>query len=168
MGRGRKALAHEVKEDSGAYAKNPQRRPKKTIKAASERPSVPDLISSCAVATEIWHETCELLEGMEILSKTDTHLLSQYVFAYAEWRKCAIHVQNNGVSNDDGRATAESVALFKFADRVNKLIPELGLSPSSRASLSPKLHGTQTKADREESPLSLDSIAEAMKRARTG
>lgn len=136
MTRGRKPRAIEVSEAAGAYRRNPQRRPTNNIKAASELPTKPELVSSCPVASSVWDEVTDALKQANILSRTDTHLLTRYVLTYAEWTRLAAHIQKHGHSNEKGGSSAESVAFFKLSSEHGKLMSELGLSPSSRARLS--------------------------------
>ena len=74
--RGRKPRAIEVQEASGAFVKDPQRRPSSIVKADKEAPRMPKVIKNDKVASEVWDETCEVLRESGILSKTDTHLLT--------------------------------------------------------------------------------------------
>jgi phage terminase small subunit len=60
----------------------------------------------------------------------------RYVLTYVEWVKVAEHVQKYGHSDENGKTSPQSVAFFKLSSEHNKLIAELGLSPSSRARLS--------------------------------
>ncbi len=136
MARGRKHRAIEVAEASGTYVKDPQLRPTNIIKATAGVPDVPALVSNCKHATACWHQTCDILQDSGILSSSDANLITRYVLTYVEWVKCAAHIQKNGHSDDNGKTSPESVAFFKLSAEHNKLVGELGLSPSSRARLS--------------------------------
>jgi P27 family predicted phage terminase small subunit len=137
MTRGRKPRAIEVQEASGAFAKDPQRRPKNVIKADSANPEPPDLIKNDKTALAVWRETTDILAACNILSRTDSALLTSYCIVYSEWTKCAEYIQKHGHRDPEtGKTSPESLAFFKYASEHNKLIGELGLSPSSRARLS--------------------------------
>ena len=136
MTRGRKPLATEVAEANGSYRKNPARRPTKIIKGSDGIPIKPDFVESDEVASAIWDETVDVLKDCGILSQTDTHLLTNYVVTYSEWRKAFVHVSKYGHENEDGKTSTQSMTFHKLADRHLKLLGELGLSPSSRARLS--------------------------------
>ncbi len=97
---------------------------------------MPKVIKNDEIAKEVWEDTCEVLKESGILSKTDTHLLTHYVLTYAEWVKCAEHIQRHGHEDESGKTSPQSTAYFKLASQHTKLLPELGLSPSSRARLS--------------------------------
>ena len=151
--KGRKPRAIEVQEASGAFVKDPQRRTKSIVKADAKAPAMPKVIANDKVAREGGIETCEVLKESGILSKTDTHLLTHYVLTYAEWVKCAEHIQKHGHEDESGKTSPQSTAYFKLAAQHTKLLPELGLSPSSRARLS--VAGVADEPEEEESMLSL-------------
>lgn len=136
MPRGPKPRAIEVAEASGSFKKDPARRPTNVIKAAEGSPEPPKLISGCKYALACWHQTCDILAESNILSRSDENLLVRYVLTYVEWVKVAEHVQKYGHSDENGKTSPQSVAFFKLSSEHNKLIGELGLSPSSRARLS--------------------------------
>ena len=136
MPRGPKPRAIEVQEASGAFRKDPQRRPTNIIKADDTAPEPPPVVSSDPIAMACWRETTEILASSGILSRTDQHLLCHYVIVYSEWCKVASHVQKHGHEDENGKTSPQSVAFFKLSTEHNKLIGELGLSPSSRARLS--------------------------------
>jgi len=159
--RGRKPRAIEVQEASGAFVKDPQRRPSSIVKADKEAPRMPKVIANDKVASEVWDETCEVLRESGILSKTDTHLLTHYVLTYAEWVKCAEHIQKHGHEDDTGKTSPQSTAYFKLAAQHTKLLPELGLSPSSRARLSVAGVADEKKEDEED----MMSLIKSLKRA---
>lgn len=159
--RGRKPRAIEVQEASGAFVKDPQRRPSSIVKADKEAPQMPKVIKNDKVASEVWDETCEVLRESGILSKTDTHLLTHYVLTYAEWVKCAEHIQKHGHEDGTGKTSPQSTAYFKLATQHTKLLPELGLSPSSRARLSVAGVADEKKEDEED----MMSLIKSLKRA---
>ena len=158
MTRGRKPRAISVTEQSGGYKKNPSRRPKNQINGDPRLPSVPDFVEADPEALKVWNETVDVLKDCGILTKTDTHLLTAYVLTYSEWKKCIIHISANGHKDENGKTSPESVALFKLAASHQKLLSEIGLSPSSRARLS-----VATSEERKEETTSLASIIKLMK-----
>ena len=156
--RGRKPRAIEVQEASGAFEKNPDRRPKKTISSDSRSPTAPSFIESDETAFKVWNETVDVLRDCGILSKTDTHLLATYCSTYSEWTKCHTYIQTNGHEDSNGKTSPQSVAYFKLSAQHMKLIGELGLSPSSRARLS-----VVTSAEAKEETTSLTDIIKTIK-----
>lgn len=159
--KGRKPIAIEVQEARGAYRKDPQRRPSNVIKADEATPEPPAPVKADKRALAVWDETCMILANTGILSRTDQHLLTRYVLVYAEWLKCAEHIQKHGHADENGKTSPESVAFFKLAADHAKLLPELGLSPSSRARLS---HATSQPNDAKENQ-DITAFIRAMKDA---
>lgn len=129
-------MATEVAEANGSYKKNPNRRPHTSIKGGQGVPVKPDFIELDETASAVWDETVSVLKECNILTETDTHLLTSYVSCYSEWKKAYLHVAKHGHENEDGKTSAQSMTFHKLADRHLKLLGELGLSPSSRARLS--------------------------------
>ena len=158
MPRGRKPLATEVAEANGSYKKNPARRPQNTIKGGSGIPVKPDFVELDETASAVWDETVNVLKECGILSKTDLHLLTNYVVTYSEWKKAYLHVSKHGHENEDGKTSPQSMTFHKLADRHLKLLGELGLSPSSRARLS-----VATSSTDKEEEVSIASLLKSMK-----
>jgi P27 family predicted phage terminase small subunit len=135
--RGRKPKATAEKEASGAYRKNPQRRNKTEPKPVRGRPVKPEHVESCEVASAQWDELCSTLDAMNILTVADKSLLALYCQTYSEWSKLQHHVRENGctIFNDKGNASqsAEAIQVHRYADRLLKMMSELGLTPSSRS-----------------------------------
>ena len=158
MARGRKPRAIEVQEAAGSFKANPSRSPKNKIKADPSEPSVPHVIQSDEDALAVWNETVEVLRATNILSRTDTHLLTVYCSTYSEWVKLHRLISRDGHSTPDGKTSPESVAYFKLSAQHHKLMGELGLSPSSRARLSV----AKSDEDREDET-SIASLLKSMK-----
>ncbi len=158
MTRGRKPMATEVAEANGSYRKNPSRKPANIIHAAAGIPVKPDFIELDKTASAVWDETVAVLKECNILSETDTHLLTSYVSCYAEWKKAYLHVSEHGHENEDGKTSAQSMTFHKLADRHLKILGELGLSPSSRARLS-----VATSKEEKQQGTSLASIIKELK-----
>ena len=136
MAKGRPPRAIEVKEQSGYYRKNPDRRPTTIIKGDSRLPVAPVYVTEDPESMAVWMETVDVLEQSGILSRTDTHLLAQYCCVYAQWVRMQRHITNHGVVGDDGKLSPEYKAFVQLSQQHAKLLPELGLSPSGRARLS--------------------------------
>ena len=152
MPRGRRPLATEVAEANGSYRKNPARRPHKKIKGGEGIPIKPDFVELDETASAVWDETVEVLKSCNILTETDTHLLTTYVTTYSEWLKAFKYVSKHG-HESEGKTSPQSMTFHKLSDRHLKLLGELGLSPSSRARLS-----VATSKDQEAQGVSLASI----------
>ena len=113
MPRGRKPLAAEVAEANGSYRKNPARRPHTSIKGGEGIPIKPDFVELDETASAVWDETVAVLKDCNILSSTDTHLLTTYVTCYAEWKKAYLHVSVHGHENEEGKTSPQSMTFHK-------------------------------------------------------
>lgn len=139
MVRGRKPLASEVKERSGAYKKDPQRRNKKEPKPKAGIPEASEVVKADDIAGPYWIKICNTLDELGTLATCDYSLLEQFVLNYSQWIRLhkltananitTINVQGNVV------ATPEAIQVHKYADRHLKMLAELGLTPSSRSRL---------------------------------
>lgn len=140
MARGRRRIAPEIHEASGAYRKNPKRRNKDAPKANGDRPKMPSYFSEHERSK--WEEICETLESNGIMSTDCLEILIAYCTAYGGWMKAREAVQRTGivlVQKIDGVTEVKrnpfSVELHKYRDEMNRLLPELGLTPASRSKL---------------------------------
>ncbi len=140
MGKGRKRQATAVKESSGALKKNPQRRNLNEPQAVAGRPDPPDFVESDELALGKWHHLCEVLEQLGVLSQTDHDLMAAYACSWSEWVKLIAIVRKEGhtVIGGTGGVIVNPSAreMDKAFGRLVKLVPEFGLSPSSRSRLS--------------------------------
>jgi P27 family predicted phage terminase small subunit len=135
--RGRKPKATATKEASGAFRKNPQRKNKAEPLPKRGWPVKPPHIAECEIASPQWDGLCKTLDEMNILTVADQSLLALYCQTYAEWMKLQRHVKEHGCSimNDKGNVSQspEAVQVHRYADRLLKMMAELGLTPSSRS-----------------------------------
>ena len=155
----RPKIATEVLEARGSFKRNPSHRPKNPIKGAAGDPDPPEIILNDKDAHAVWSETVDVLRSCNILSKTDTHLLTTYCLTYSEWLKVSKHVSNFGHADENGKTSPQSVAFFKLSAQHHKLMNELGLSPAARARLSVAKNDS---ADKEEEA-SIASLLKSMK-----
>lgn len=135
--RGRKPKTTAQKEASGAHRKNPQRRNKDEPKASRGAPAKPEHVAADEVASSQWDELCRTLDEMNILTTADRSLLALYCSTYAEWHRLQEHVSKNGCTtiNDKGNVgqSPEGIQVHRYADRLLKMMAEMGLTPSSRS-----------------------------------
>lgn len=136
---GRKPLASAVHEQSGAYAKNPQRRNKNEPKPPIGWPDMPDIVKADQKAAECWNRICRSLDEMRILTKAEQDLIACYCLDYSQfcWLWEQVKEGNVGDFDDKGRAAVSPAAsqIHKYADRLLKRQAELGLTPSARSRL---------------------------------
>lgn len=138
---GRKALAQEVKEASGAYRKNPQRKAVTAPVADGESPDVPK--SLCDVARAKWIELIGDLKRNGVLSSDTREMLVSYCTTFAKWMKACQKVDETGLAIHSVDKIGNKVItrnpyvseMHKFREQLNKLLPEFGLTPASRQKL---------------------------------
>jgi P27 family predicted phage terminase small subunit len=150
MVRGRKPLPTALKEASGAFKKDPQRRNHSEPKPAVGIPEMPSFFAKDEAAVEIWNNTTKQLADMGVLTLADKDLLAMYCVTYADFIRCYEDVRTRGRScvSDGGKesATVEAKDLQANGNRILKMQTELGLTPSSRS----RLHAN--KEEKEEDP----------------
>ena len=137
MVKGRKPLSSAVKEASGAFAKDPQRRNREEPKPKLSDPKIPDHVEADPVAKSRWYWVCDQLREMNLLHATDQGLIAGYCLDYSMMISLWSHIKGGIVSemSEKGNVSTKPEAnqFHKFADRCLKREAELGLTPSSRA-----------------------------------
>ena len=121
MGRGRKPLATALKEQNGAFQKDPQRRNHQEPKPEAGRPDKPKDLDH--LASKIWDKACDELEALKVLTKADGAIVEHYA------RNASVMKQ----SQKDG--PDQSVTWHKCMDRHMKIMSEMGLTMSARTRL---------------------------------
>ena len=139
MVKGRKQLANAVKEASGAFAKDPQRRNADEPKPKLGRPRIPDAVEDDPVAKSRWHWVCDQLESMNLLAVTDQGLIAGYCLDYSMMLALWEVIKGGQVSDMDEKGRTklkpEANQFHTYSDRILKREAELGLTPSSRSRL---------------------------------
>ena len=141
MGKGRKPIAAEIKQATGAYNKNPQRKNKAAPVADGSHPDMPPWFGE--LEAEKWHELVADLDRNGVISSDTREILIAYCTAYAHWREARAKVAETGLAligvdkegNTQITRNAYSVEMRNFRDQMNRLLPELGLTPASRQKL---------------------------------
>jgi P27 family predicted phage terminase small subunit len=141
MVRGRKPLAAEVKHATGAFRKNPKRQNKQAPKADGQSPDMPDWFGD--IEGQKWSELITDLGNYGVLSSDTREVLVAYCTTYAKWMEAREKVADTGLAiegfDKDGNRTITRNAyvseMNKFREQLNKLLPELGLTPASRQKL---------------------------------
>lgn len=135
---GRPKSNPKLLEAAGAYVKNPDRRPDEStaIKEIAGRPEPSILIQADDLTTLIWHETCDILDSMSILNKSDKFLIEAFCLNSRELFRLSRLVQENGhgqLKDDGTRVTCPNVVSWhKGMGTHIKLMNELGLTPQAR------------------------------------
>jgi P27 family predicted phage terminase small subunit len=135
--RGRKPLPTAVKEASGAFEKDPNRRNLDEPQAKKGIPPIPESIVEDDVASKCWESVCGTLNDMGILTVADASVMELYCVTYSQWR-CLSNVVKNGncsTVDDKGRVSTspEANQVHKYSATLLRLMAELGLTPSSRS-----------------------------------
>jgi P27 family predicted phage terminase small subunit len=141
MARGRKPIAAEIKEATGSFRKDPQRRNKAAPKADGQCPKMPEWFGD--VEAQKWNELSLDLKTNGVLSSDTREILIAYCTAYAKWIEARSKVEETGLAiegvDKEGNLTITKNAyvgeMHKFREQLNKLLPELGLTPASRQKL---------------------------------
>ena len=142
MGRGRKPIAAEIKELTGAYRKNPQRKNHAAPSSDGQEPDLPDWFGELEVSK--WNELCADLGRLKVLASDTREILIAYCTAYGRWREARDKVNETGLAiweiDKDGNSKLKRNPYVseeqKYRELMNRLLPELGLTPASRQKLS--------------------------------
>jgi P27 family predicted phage terminase small subunit len=142
MARGRKPIADEIKRATGAYKKDPQRENKSAPVADGKSPSIPSWFGKYEKAK--WKELVADLTRNGVISTDTREILIAYCTAYAHWMEARAKVAETGLAlegidkggNVQITRNTYVTEMSKFRDQMNKLLPELGLTPASRQKLS--------------------------------
>ena len=137
--RGRKRNHPKLQELSGAYKKDPQRRPKANAAEGVESPPEPsDVILSKKSLIKVWQDTCRILDEMGILSSSDAHLLESYCLVYHEMlvtaKTCLEHGHVQAGKSVESQS-ANSTVWLKLVREHRSLMAELGLTPTARTKI---------------------------------
>ena len=141
MGKGRKPIAAEIKRATGAYNKNPQRENKSAPIADGSDPDMPDWFDELEI--EKWNELVSDLRRNGVISSDTREILIAYCTAYKHWREARHKVATTGLAiegfDKEGNVQISRntyvTEMSKFRDQMNRLLPELGLTPASRQKL---------------------------------
>ena len=147
MTQGRRRLAPEVHESKGTFNVHPERRNKRAPKSDNARPKMPDDFDEHE--KKKWGQLCKILEKNRVMSTDIVEIITAYCTAYGGWMRARDMVRKTGIvfitkeKGPDGKDVVKdikrnpfSVELHKYRDQMNKLLPELGLTPASRGKVS--------------------------------
>jgi P27 family predicted phage terminase small subunit len=95
------------------------------------------------VETQKWIELSADLKTNGVLSSDTREILIAYCTAYAKWMNARQKVEETGLAiegvDKEGNLTITKNSyvgeMHKFREQLNKLLPELGLTPASRQKL---------------------------------
>lgn len=139
---GQKAQSIEFAARSGAIARNPKRYADHDLipRADGAAPEMPDYFDHHA--KEKWNELIGDFQTLGVLSSDCREIFAAYCIAYSQWRRCLDLVRQTGpaiIERDGNSVTIRknhlSVELHKYAQQMDRLRPEMGLTPSARSRL---------------------------------
>jgi P27 family predicted phage terminase small subunit len=141
MARGRRPIAAEIKEITGAYRRNPQRKNAAAPVCDGLTPAMPHWFGPLEV--EKWNELCGDLGRLKVLASDTREILVAYCTAYRRWREARDKVDATGLAileeGKDGQTIWKRNPFVteeqKYREHMNRLLPELGLTPASRQKL---------------------------------
>lgn len=136
MGKGRRPIAPEVHKANGTYVKHPERENKQAPVADGNAPEMPNYFNEDEASK--WAELVTDLRTECVLSSTSRELMIAYCTAFGGWIAARRKVQELGQclgEGDKAKRNPHSVELHKYRDQMNRLLPEFGLTPSSRGKL---------------------------------
>ena len=133
--RGPKPKQPKLLEKEGYYRKNPDKK-KVELTVIEGRPDPTPLIAASEVTSDLWNQTLDLLESLDIVNKTDLYLLESFCVNYMMVLDLSQKVITNGHAQETptgSKRSPDSQALNAHMDRHLKYLAELGLTPSARA-----------------------------------
>lgn len=136
---GRKPLSTALKEAKGSFKTNPGRRNQSEPQPKKARPRKPKTIKGDTVAEQWWKHTCDVLEGFDMLTVADAHIIEGYCLNESWMRRASEVVKETGLTIQSGQAIKSNPAAAewnKAMDRRLKFQAELGLTASARTRLS--------------------------------
>lgn len=133
----RPRMAPEVLEASGAYAKNPNRRPKDFPVYIPGAPEIPDIVAANPQAVWYWNWCCTVLDEAGVLTTACLPLLTIHALDWAQLMWLYEQTKEGNVATigaTGGPITSpEASQLHLHANRFLKELGEFGLTPASKS-----------------------------------
>lgn len=140
MARGRKRTAPEILKMQGSFVKHPERENKLAPVANGQEPEMPSYFNEDE--KQKWNELLYDMRQNHIVSSDLREIMIAYCTAYGGWMNARRVVEKSGIvlvkKTDDGaqfKRNPFAVELHKFREEMNRLLPELGLTPSARSKM---------------------------------
>lgn len=147
-------------EASGAYAKNPNRRPKDMPIFIEGAPDMPPIVEENEHASWYWDWCCKVLSEAGILTTACAPLLTIHALDWAQLMFLYDYTKNGNVSSIGSSGTSvtspEASQLHHHATRFLKELTEFGLTPASKSKI------VATAAKKESDPFA-DMLARRMR-----
>jgi phage terminase small subunit len=125
-----------VLEASGAYAKNPNRRPKDMPVFVAGAPEMPKIVAEDSQARWYWNWCCQVLSEAGVLTTACAPLLTIHALDWAQLMWLYEHTKEGNVRTIGATGgpitTPEASQLHLHANRFLKELTEFGLTPASK------------------------------------
>src|SRR5690606_20560473 len=93
-----------------------------------------------SMASKAWDDLVDILDQMKILTQADGQLLELYAVSYSQYRQALDNMNKTGkvlitktAKCTQVRRNPFAVEFHKYRDALNKMLTELGLTPSARS-----------------------------------
>lgn len=128
-----------VLEASGAYAKNPNRRPKDMPQFIPGAPDMPSIVEASEQASWYWNWCCQVLSEAGVLTTACAPLLTIHALDWAQLMWLYEQTKEGNVATigaTGGPITSpEASQLHLHANRFLKELTEFGLTPASKSKI---------------------------------
>lgn len=139
MVKGRKPIPTAIKDANGSHAHNPQRRNNEEPVAKRGWPEKPDDVSSNELASVYWDDYCQQLDELNVLTTSDKGVLTRLAKDSAMLYQLESDIETEGTVLENAKGSMypnpKFVQADKLANRVIKILTEVGLTPSARSRL---------------------------------
>ena len=126
----------KILEASGAYAKNPNRRPVDMPKYIPGAPDMPPIVAENEQAKWYWNWCCQVLDDAGVLTTACLPLLTMHALDWAAAMRLFAATKNNvsaKSANGNLVSSPEAKQLHAFVNRLLKELAEFGLTPASKS-----------------------------------
>lgn len=143
---GRRPKRQEITEANGSARANPAQA-KAHVPVTKEIPLPTEAVQQCEKATAYWHKITEQLALMGFICKEDEHVLEQLCLNYVLLMSTYEQIRRHGDSDLTAAGAVKSngyhINYKNYQAIHSKLLDQLGLTPTGRASLAPPLKHVQ-------------------------
>jgi phage terminase small subunit len=124
-----------ILEASGAYVKNPNRKPVDMPKYIPGAPEMPAIVAENKQAAWYWNWCCKILDDAGVLNTAYLPILTVHALDWAELMWLYSETKDGNVTNCEGKVSPEAAQLHQYANRFLKELTEFGLTPASKSKI---------------------------------
>lgn len=124
-----------ILEASGAYAKNPNRKPVDMPKYIQGAPEMPSVVSENEQAAWYWNWCCQILGDAGVLNTACLPLLTIHALDWAQLMWLFTETKDGNIATPEGKVSPEAAQLHQHANRFLKELSEFGLTPASKSKI---------------------------------